>query len=165
MKKYEPKAARAKGFDPGYPPKIGGVVYGHCPVCERDMVKLKIVAEDPMTGEYTYKCSRGHRFTEEERRHYVYSSRRGWPNPGAAWHRRAQEDARISALKHPKVSDKQYFTGAEDAHERSEFYSRKIDIPNPIIGTCPLHGNPISVNPKAKRVRCPHGHTLRVPRR
>ncbi len=36
---------------------------------------------------------------------------------------------------------------------------------NPLTGVCPLHGNPISVNPKAKRVRCPHGHTLRVPRR
>jgi len=54
--------------NPGtYPPKVGQKVYGYCPKCKEDR-ELKITSKDPMTFEFSYKCDRGHRFTEESRR-------------------------------------------------------------------------------------------------
>ena len=96
-----------------------------------------------------------------------YDQQFGKRNPGAAWHR--GEAKRFQGLMYKQgISEPlaHAYSGAWGAHWQSESESEKLGLPNPISGTCPLHGTRIVVNPGAKSVRCPVGsHKLNIPRR
>ena len=85
-------------------------------------------------------------------------------NPGAAWHEKEWQKADDNVRAHTGWK-KDYYTGRRSAQSDSIDASDKRGLPNPIIGLCPKHGNQIKASPGAKSVRCPHGHTLNIPKR
>jgi hypothetical protein len=98
-------------------------VYGYCPKCKEDR-QLTIISKDYITGEKKYKCSRGHKFLENERHH----------NPGAAWHAKKYDNANADVQKYGlsgDVRNQDMASGRASAHLNSYIESKQERIPNP----------------------------------
>ena len=80
--------------------------------------------------------------------------------PGTANPKKGQKKCPICN----KFSDYDWRAGGWYCPKHKYFFPSDLRD-NPLTGTCPLHGNPISVNPRAKRVRCNKGpHWLNIPK-